>query len=124
MPLFRRNHYRVPIRLFINQYSGQERWIGLTFNLGAGGLYLCLPPQPIPGQMGLELELPGLDDTIWTRAEVRSVGSRGKFMGIGMAFTAMAQKHQRLLGDWVGMARRQLRANERRSTIRQVHLAA
>jgi hypothetical protein len=74
--------------------------------------------------MALELDLPGLQDTIWTKAEVRSVGSLGGFMGIGLAFTAMAQKHHHQLRYWVRMARGQLRANERRSSIRQIDLAA
>ncbi len=85
-------------------------------------MYLCQRPQPIPNQMGIELDLPGLDDSIWAKAEVRSVGSQGGFMGIGLAFTAMANRHQRLLQDWVGAARTQLRTDgiERRATIRRL----
>jgi len=29
---YRRSNHRVPVRLFINQFRGQERWIGLTFS--------------------------------------------------------------------------------------------
>jgi hypothetical protein len=117
-----RRHDRIPIRLFVDQYSGQEHWIGVSFNLSAGGLYLCQRPQPIPGVMGLELDLPGLPESIWTKAEVRSVGTRGQFMSIGVVFTAMANKHRRWLEDWVGTARKQLRTDgtERRATIRQL----
>lgn len=122
MQLFRRSAHRIPIRLFIDQFRGQEHWIGLSFNLSAGGVYLCQRPQPIPNEMALELDLPGLDDSVWTKAEVISVQSRGKFMGVGVAFTAMANKHQRLLRDWVWEASKQLRPDgiERRSTIRRL----
>jgi hypothetical protein len=117
-----RSHDRIPIRLFVDQYSGQEHWIGVSFNLSAGGLYLCQRPQPIPNLMGIELDLPGLPESIWTKAEVRSVGTRGQFMSIGVAFTAMATKHRRWLQEWVETARRQLRpaGTERRATIRQL----
>ena len=122
MQLHRRSHQRIPVRLFIDQFSGQEQWIGVSSNLSAGGLYLCQRPQPVPSEMALELKLPGLDDSIWTKAEVRSVGSVGGFMSIGLVFTAMASKHHRLLRAWVSTARLQLRpdGNERRSTIRQL----
>lgn len=118
---YRRNH-RVPVHLFIDQFRGQEHWIGLSFNLSVGGLYLCQRPQAIPGEMGIELDLPGLDDTIWTKAEVRSVGSLGGFMSISMAFTAMANMHRSLLGDWVQTVRTQLQADryDRRSPARQL----
>lgn len=121
MPLYRRRHHRVPIRLFIDQFRGQEQWVGLTYNLSSGGLYLCQRPQPIPAEVGLELDLPGLSESIWTKAEVCSVLSHGEFMGVGMAFTAMANGHRRALKDWVMTARKQLRTyNERRSTIRRL----
>ena len=122
MQRYRRSHHRIPVHLFIDQFRGQEHWIGLSFNLSTGGLYLCQRPQPIPNEMGLELSLPGSPDSIWTKAEVRSVGSYGGFMGIGLAFTAMADKHRSWLRDWVGAARTQLRTggNERRATIRQI----
>jgi hypothetical protein len=70
--------------------------------------------------MGLELDLPGLDESIWTKAEVRSVGSHGGFMGLGLAFTAMANKHKHLLHDWVGETRKKIRTVERRSPLRQL----
>lgn len=122
MHLTRRNNHRIPVRLYIDQFRGQEHWIGLSFNLSVGGLYLCQKPQAIPNEMGVELSLPGNIESIWTKAEVCSVGSRGGFMGIGLAFTAMATRHRRMLRDWVRMARTQIRksGNERRSTIRQV----
>jgi len=125
MQRYRRSH-RIPVRLYVDQFRGQEHWIGLSFNLSAGGLFLCQRPQPIPNEMGLELRLPGIHESIWTKAEVRFVGSRGGFMGIGMAFTAMANRQRSVLQDWVGAARTQLRTdgNERRATIRQVLLAA
>jgi hypothetical protein len=119
---YRRSHQRIPIRLFIDQFSGQEHWIGLSYNLSAGGLYLCQRPQPIPNQMGIEIELPGYDDSIWAKAEVRSIREQGGFMGIGLAFTAMANAHHRLLRDWVGAAKTQLRTagRERRASIRRL----
>ena len=122
MQFNRRSHRRIPIRLFVDQFKGQEHWIGLSFNLSEGGLYLCQKPQPIPGEMGLELSLPGEHESIWTKAEVRSVGSQGGFMAIGLAFTAMANKHRSLLRDWVWTAWAQLRTegDERRGTVRQL----
>ena len=118
----RRSHDRIPIRLFVGQFSGQEHWIGLSFDLSAGGLYLCQRPQPIPGEMGIELDLPGLPVSIWSKAAVRSVGTHGRFMAVGVAFTAMANKHRRWLEDWVETARKQLRPDgiERRATIRRL----
>ena len=128
MELFRRSHrshHRVPIRLFVDQYMGREHWIGLTFDLSEGGVYLCQRPQPAPGEMGVELNLPGLRESIWTRAKVHSVRKRGGFMGMGLAFTAMAKRHRGLLHDWLAMARTQIHTirTERRSTVRQVPLA-
>ncbi len=122
MQFNRRSHRRIPIRLFVDQFAGQEHWIGLSFNLSVGGLYLCHKPQAIPGQMGLELSLPGEPESIWTKAEVCSVGSQGGFMGIGLAFTAMANKHRSLLRDWVWAAWAQLQPDgeERRGSVRQL----
>ena len=85
MELYRRSDHRVPVRLFIDQFQGQEHWIGLSFNLSVGGVYLRQKPQAIPAELGLELSLPGNPESIWTKAEVRSVGSQGGFMGIGTA---------------------------------------
>lgn len=120
--LYRRKHFRVPIRLFVDQFRGQEHWVGVSYNLSPGGVYLCQRPQPIPSELGIELELPGLPDSIWTRAEVRSVGDHGGFMGIGLAFTAMASAHERMLQSWVRTTRRRLRIKgyERRSPTRRL----
>lgn len=104
MPLDRRSDQRVSVRLVIDQFNGQEHWVGVGFNLSAGGVYLCQRPQCVPGQMALELEIPELGDSIWTKAEVRSVETQGPIMGLGLAFTAMANHHRYLLHDFTGVA--------------------
>jgi hypothetical protein len=104
VPLDRRSNRRVGVRLVIDQFSGQEHWVGVGFNLSAGGVYLCQRPQAIAGQMALEIDVPELGDTIWTKAEVRSVDIQGPIMGIGLEFTAMANEHRYLLHDWTDVS--------------------
>lgn len=96
----RRGDERVPVRLVIDQFKGQEHWVGVGFNLSAGGVYLYQRPQCIPGQMALEINIPELGDTIWTKAEVRSVEIEGPIMGLGLEFTVMPWCHRLLLHDW------------------------
>jgi len=100
----RRSDKRLRLQLYVNEYIKDRPYRALAFDISESGLALQKLTEPVVPHapvVGLELELPGTSELIWAAAEPRfdSVGS--DFHVSGLRFRAMANKHQRLLRDYV-----------------------
>lgn len=118
----RRIGARIDFPLFLNQFVGDRRFRVLAANLSETGVFLNrvnsrAARAPV---FGLELELPGVSETIWARGEVRRDRPDAMVSGAGIQLTGMARRHARLLRDWCVEARRhqlsELLANIRNPT--------
>jgi hypothetical protein len=107
--LDRRFGYRLPLELYLNTYVADRPTRGFTSNLSETGLYLnTLSHEPLPPRtpVGLELELPGLPETIWAAGELCYDAPDDYFNGAGIRFLRMASMHERMLRAYLRDARR------------------
>lgn len=85
---------------------------GLATNLSDSGMSLSAITMlaPPPGLVvGLELDVPGMDESIWAAARVCYRKDDHLASGLGMRFVAMARSHARLLREFcVEMRRKNL----------------
>jgi hypothetical protein len=85
---------------------------GLATNLSDAGISVSAISMlaPPPGLViGLELEVPGLDDSLWAAARVCYRTDDRMASGLGMRFVAMARSHARMLRDFcIEMRRKNL----------------
>jgi hypothetical protein len=100
----RRNDTRVRTEMFLNQYVREQPYRALATNVSSNGLFV----QKLAARMtrhapsvGLEFELPGTGEVIWARADCRFDAVASDFHVTGLRFMAMAQKHERLIRDYV-----------------------
>jgi hypothetical protein len=100
----RRSDSRIRTEMFLNQYVKEQPYRALATNLSSTGLFLqklALPSTRHDSSVGLEFELPGTGEIIWARAETRFDSVASDFHLTGLRFMAMAQKHERLIRDFV-----------------------
>jgi hypothetical protein len=100
----RRNGYRIPVQMFLNEYVADNPHRCMSGNISPSGLYLNRLIQPVERRssiVGLEFELPGTSEVIWARGEVRYDTLDPYFHGTGVQITGIAVRHQRLLRDYV-----------------------
>ena len=97
----RRSGIRVPARLLINQYIREKHRTVISFNLSPEGIYVYQRPRDLVRTVSLEFNLPGHQETIWAKGEIRYAGRFGEYQGTGIAFTAMANRHWDWIQDWV-----------------------
>ncbi len=73
--------------------------------LSMSALSLLAPP---PGLVvGLEIELPGIEDSIWASAQICYRKDDRLASGLGIRFVAMAKSHARTVRDFCIELRRQ-----------------
>ena len=100
----RRDGYRIPMQLFLNEYVRDKAHRCMAVNLSPSGIFLNRLLMPIhrPTRVvGLEFELPDTSEMIWAKGEVRYDTLDQYFHGTGIEFTGMAQVHRRLIRDYV-----------------------
>src|SRR5690242_19307593 len=93
----------------LNAYVEDRPQCGFTLNLSESGVYLnTLNRAPLPPltPVGLELELPGVAETIWAGGLLCYDELDDYFYGNGIRFVAMARRHARLLHDFLAATRR------------------
>jgi hypothetical protein len=107
----RRDDHRIPIRMFLNEYVRERHHRAVTTNLSPTGLFvhrvfsagqkrLAFGRQDRYVQ--LEFTLPGVNETIWARGEVRYDELDATMVhGTGIYLTDIARGHQRLLKEYV-----------------------
>ena len=100
----RRTDPRLRLQLYLNQYIKDRPYRALAMDISESGLAVQKLTEPIVPHapvIGLELELPGTNETIWAAAEPRFDSVSRDFHVSGLLFRAMARKHRSLLRDYV-----------------------
>jgi hypothetical protein len=90
--------------MFLNQYVREQPYRALATNVSPHGLFLqklAMPRTRHAPSVALEFELPGTGEVIWASAECRYDAVASDFHLTGLRFKAMAQKHERLIRDYV-----------------------
>jgi hypothetical protein len=106
----RRQGYRIPLQMFLNEYVADRPHRCLTVNISETGLYVHKLLQPLRRNgsvVGLEIELPDVNETIWARGEVCYDTFDDYFHGSGIRITGIPRLHQRLLRDYITEKRRE-----------------
>lgn len=102
-PRERRFDGRLPLEFYLNAYVLEEQQRGFTANISETGVFLnTLMHERVPPftPVGLEFTLPGVRETIWAAGEIRFDALDSYFLGRGIRFTAMANRHARLLREY------------------------
>jgi c-di-GMP-binding flagellar brake protein YcgR len=110
----RRLGFRIPFETMVTSYVHDRPVRGLATNLSDSGLSVSAISMlaPPPGMIvGLELDVPGVDDSIWAAAQVRYRQDDHLASGLGLRFVAMARSHARLIREFcIEMRRKNLGA--------------
>ena len=108
----RRLGFRIPFETMVTSYVHDRPVRGLANNLSDSGISVSAISMlaPPPGLVvGMELDVPGLDDTIWAAAQVCYRTDDHLASGLGMRFVAMARAHARMIRDFcIEMRRKNL----------------
>jgi hypothetical protein len=107
----RRLSPRLRMRVFMNEYVGDDPCQALARDVSETGLALLkLPAKGAPSVeiVTLEVELPGTSETIWAAAQPRFESLGPDYQVSGLRFVSMARKHERLIRDYVRERRERL----------------
>jgi hypothetical protein len=107
----RRLSPRLRMRVFMNEYVGDDPCQALARDLSETGLALLKLPAKSGAEskiVTLEVELPGTNETIWAAAQPRFESVAADYQISGMRFVSMARKHERLIRDYVRERRERL----------------
>ena len=105
----RRFGYRIPLEVMFTSYVRDRPVRALSADLSDSGMGLATVSglAPSPGSVvAVELDLPGMSDSIWARGEITHTRPGELASGLGLRFVAMARAHARVLSDLVVEARR------------------
>ncbi len=89
---------------YVKQMVDGEPHRCFTTNLSTRGIFLeqvLSPMERFSDVVQIEVPLPGLNDSLWTRGEVVYDRFERLFHGTAIRFTGMANKHRRLLRSWL-----------------------
>jgi c-di-GMP-binding flagellar brake protein YcgR len=108
----RRLSPRLRMRVFMNEYVGDDPCQALARDVSETGLALLKLPAraaaPSSDIVTLEVELPGTNETIWAAAQPRFESLGPDYQVSGLRFVSMARKHERLIRDYVRERRERL----------------
>ena len=99
----RRLGYRIPFESMVTSYVHDRPIRGLATNLSDSGLNMSAISMvaPPPGLVvGLELDLPGTNESIWAAGRICYRQDDKLASGLGVRFVAMAKSHARLVRDF------------------------
>ncbi|MCX5741084.1 MAG: PilZ domain-containing protein [Proteobacteria bacterium] len=105
----RRLGYRIPFAGMVTSYAHERPIRALVSNLSDTGINMSSISAiaPPPGLVvGIELDLPGLPESIWASGRVCYRKDDHLASGLGVRFLAMAQSQARTLRDYCIEARR------------------
>lgn len=97
----RRRETRLPIGLLVDQYAGDKHQVAMSIDLGPGGLCLCARPQKLRPVVAVAFTLPGQDEAIWAKGELRFANRGAYFPIVGLAFTGIAELHREMIFHWM-----------------------
>jgi hypothetical protein len=115
--LLRRLAPRIPTETLCSELVADREQYALIVDVSEEGLRMQRPlGRRRDGRVvRLEFELPGVDEIIWAKGEIcfdqmwrASVAPSGAVWTTGVRVVAAAQKHLRLMRDWVHEQRRQI----------------
>jgi c-di-GMP-binding flagellar brake protein YcgR len=98
----RRLGFRIPFETMVTSYVHDRPVRCLAANLSDTGMSLSAISMlaPPPGMVvGLELEVPGMPESIWASAQVCYRKDDRMASGLGVKFVAMARSHARMIRD-------------------------
>lgn len=108
----RRLGFRIPFEAMVTSYVHDRPVRGLVANLSDSGISMSAVSMlaPPPGMLvGLELELPGVDDSIWALGRICYRRDDRLASGLGVRFVEMARSQARTIRDFcIEMRRRHL----------------
>jgi c-di-GMP-binding flagellar brake protein YcgR len=108
----RRLGFRIPFEAMVTSYVHDRPVRGLAANLSDSGISMSAVSMlaPPPGMLvGLELELPGIDDSIWALGRICYRKDDRLASGLGVRFVEMARSQARTVRDFcIDMRRRHL----------------
>jgi hypothetical protein len=108
----RRLGFRIPFETMVTSYVNDRPVRGLAANLSDSGLSMSAISMlaPPPGLVvGLELEIPGIDDSIWASGQICYRKHDKMAAGLGVRFVAMAKSQARIVRDFcIEMRRKNL----------------
>jgi hypothetical protein len=99
----RRLGYRIPFETMVTSYVHDRPVRALAANLSDSGLSMSAVSMlaPPPGLVvGLEIDLPGADDSIWAAGRICYRKDDDMASGLGVRFLAMAKSQARLIRDF------------------------
>jgi hypothetical protein len=107
----RRLAQRLRMRVFLNEYVGDDPCQAIVRDVSETGLSLVKLPtkasRPVE-VVTLEVELPGTNETIWASAQPRFDAMNPEYQISGLRFVSMARKHERLIRDYLRERRERL----------------
>ena len=108
----RRLGYRIPFESMVTSYVHDRPIRALTSNLSDTGINMSSISMlaPPPGLVvGLEIDLPGMDESIWASGQICYRKDDALASGLGVKFVAMAKSQARLVRDFcIEMRRKHL----------------
>ena len=107
----RRLAQRLRMRVFLNEYVGDDPCQAIVRDVSETGLSLVKLPDAAPRPVEvvtLEVELPGTNETIWASAQPRFDALNPDYQISGLRFVSMARKHERLIRDYLRERRERL----------------
>ncbi len=108
----RRLGFRIPFETMVTSYVHDRPIRGLTSNLSDTGINMSAISMlaPPPGLVvGLELEIPGIEESIWASGQICYRKDDRMASGLGVRFLAMARSQARTVRDFcIEMRRKNL----------------
>jgi hypothetical protein len=108
----RRLGFRIPFESMVTSYVHDRPVRGLASNLSDSGLSLSSITMlaPPPGLVvGLEIDLPGIQESIWASGQICYRKDDRMASGLGVRFLAMARSQARTVRDFcIEMRRKNL----------------
>lgn len=105
----RRLGFRVPFETMVTSYVHDRPVRALASNLSDTGINMSSISMlaPPPGLVvGLEIDLPGLSDSIWASGQICYRKDDRMASGLGVRFLAMARSQARIVRDFCVESRR------------------
>lgn len=108
----RRLGYRIPFESMVTSYVHDRPIRALTSNLSDTGINMSSISMlaPPPGLVvGLEIDIPGMDESIWASGQICYRKDDSLASGLGVKFVAMAKSQARIVRDFcIEMRRKHL----------------
>lgn len=108
----RRLGYRIPFESMVTSYVHDRPIRALSVNLSDTGINMSAISMvaPPPGMVvGLEIDLPGMHESIWASGRICYRQDDSLASGLGVRFLAMAKSQARIVRDYcIEMRRKNL----------------